>query len=126
MSSTSPGLNGGLRVSTRFVQGNMVVSVEGGLDHLNSHELGAALDAAADRPWWPVVLDLARCDFMSSAGLQVISRAAGRGQLLGTTMVVRSPSAMVRRLLSLTGLDELVRYEQPAAPGPDSAAGRHA
>lgn len=56
---------------------------------------------------------------MDASGLRVIARAARVLRPSGGLLTVRSPSAMVRRLLDLVGLAEGVRLEPPEAEGAD-------
>jgi anti-sigma B factor antagonist len=54
----------------------------------------------------PVVIDLAAVEFIDSSGLRSLLAASRRAQGRGTTVVLRSPSAGVLRLLSITGTTE--------------------
>lgn len=104
-------------VGVDFVGHDVVVAVRGEVDILTAPELGAIVDAVLDLGHQSVVLDLAELDFMDASGLRVIARAARVLRPSGSVMTVRSPSAMVRRLLDLVGLAEVVRLEPPEAEG---------
>jgi anti-anti-sigma factor len=55
------------------------------------------------------VLDLSGVEFMGAATLGVIVRARELLRLRSASLTVRSPSAFVRRIISLCGLDDLLR-----------------
>ena len=60
-----------------------------------------------------IALDLADIDFMGSAGLDVITAGVNRLREIGGDLTIRSASTLVIRLLEITGLSELVRFEGP-------------
>ena len=47
---------------------------------------------------------------MDSSGLNVLVSATGRGAR-SDAVLLRNPPASIRRLLSITGLDEVIRIE---------------
>lgn len=53
-----------------------------------------------------VVLDIAGVDFMDSSALRVLIEAHDRAGAAGRRLVLRSPSAAVRRLFEVSGLSE--------------------
>lgn len=59
-----------------------------------------------------MVLDLGRTDFMGAAGLGVIATTASRLRSSGGGLTIRSPSALVVRMLDLTGLTQIVTLEE--------------
>jgi anti-anti-sigma factor len=92
----------------------VVVSVHGEVDISTATELGDIVNAVIDGRERGVVLDLARCSFLDASGLEVMATAARRLRLLALseTLVVRTPSAIVRRIMTITGLDQLVTIEE--------------
>lgn len=100
-----------LTIHIDFESPDVAVSLEGELDTSNAPELERVLDELVGRPARRVVLDLRRLSFSDAAGLRVIERA-GRG--LGTRLIVCGPQPPVRRVIHLTGLDELVNVEGDA------------
>jgi anti-anti-sigma factor len=65
-----------------------------------------------------VVIDLAAVTFMDSGGISALVRGARAANVEGTTVEVRNAQAMVRRLLQLTGVDQLVDVTpRPAEAG---------
>jgi anti-anti-sigma factor len=105
-------LLGQFAVTVGFVNARAVLAVRGEVDRVNAPELGAILDAVIERHR-SVVLDLAELDFMNGWGLGVIAARASRLRRSGGTLTIRSPSAMVLRMIDITGLAELVPLENP-------------
>jgi anti-anti-sigma regulatory factor len=75
-------------------------------------ELGAILDAAIDRQPAAMVLDVVELDFLGTAELLAISNAEKRLAVSGVTLTLRSPSALVNRLLGIMELAEASRLER--------------
>ena len=103
---------GQFAVTVGFLKTRPVVAIRGQADRVNALELGAILDAVIARHLF-VVLDLSELDFINGWGLGVIAARASRLRRSGGTLTIRSPSAMVLRMLDTTGLAELVRLEHP-------------
>jgi anti-anti-sigma factor len=100
-------------IALSFAGGKAVLGVTGELDVLTAPELATIVDAVIDRGHSALVLDLAKCEFLDAAGLGVIATRADRLGRAGTMLTIRSPSAMVIRLLDITDLQDLVHLEQP-------------
>lgn len=113
----------GFAVCLEFVDDRAVLAVRGEVDILTAADLGAIVEAVIGRGHRSVVLDLAGLDFMDASGLGVIAVGAHRLGLSGGALTIRSPSAMVRRILDITGLTAVVRLEQPE-PVPARSPGR--
>lgn len=95
-----------LDLSTRRLGDWAVVSVGGEVDLETATQLGDhALDAL--REVSPnVVLDLTGVTFMDSTGLKVLLGIHRRAQLAGGSMAIAGATRPVRKVLSLTGLDQ--------------------
>jgi anti-sigma B factor antagonist len=95
-----------LVLSTHQVGDLAVVTVGGEVDLDTAPQLGdRALDAVRDvSPH--VVLDLTGVSFMDSTGLKVLLSVQRRAHLAGGSFGVVGPSRSVRKLLSLTGLEQ--------------------
>jgi anti-anti-sigma factor len=94
---------GRLTLGLSFSTARAVVVVRGELDSSTAPELGAVLGGLADRGYRSVVLDLAECDLIDSAGLRVIAENAEQLALWGRSLSIRSPSGVVGRLFDLVG-----------------------
>jgi anti-anti-sigma factor len=95
---------------------DVVLHVSGELDLATLAGLQTAIDAAAARVPTDgrVVLELAGVRFIDAAGLRLLLDSAQRRQ---PAVVLRSPSAPVRRLFDVTGLDALISAPAPEGEG---------
>jgi stage II sporulation protein AA (anti-sigma F factor antagonist) len=83
-----------------------VVRVVGELDVSNVDRLRALLDTI-EEPCAAIVVDLGELTFMDSSGIGVLLERHRRG----ATVTLRNPSPIVRRLVTATGLDDVLRFE---------------
>ena len=105
----------GLRIDTVHLDGLAVVAVEGEIDLATAPSFGAAIDEGL-RQVGRVVLDLAGVTFMDSSGLNVLVAAASQSATPNTVLIRNAP-ASVQRLLSITGLNEVIPVEDdPSDP----------
>jgi anti-sigma B factor antagonist len=97
----------GVEVSgdTAFVQ------VSGEIDAATSDEFARVLRQAIERDVRRLVLDVAAVDFIDSSGLRALVQAHRAVQGQGGEMVLRAPTDTFRRLLDVTGLDEVFTLE---------------
>lgn len=102
---------GGFAVNVEFVGNAVVLHVRGEVDIFSAPELRGLLLAMVDAGHDSVVVDLACVSFFDASGLGVIADGASRLRAGSGTLTLRSPSPLVRRLLSITRLDEVVRVE---------------
>jgi anti-sigma B factor antagonist len=107
--------------STDEHDGKVVVSVEGDVDLVTSQELRQVLeDAVRVNPH--VEVDLTGLTFIDSSGLSALVEGHRAAQEAGGVVVLRNPTAMLRRLLDITRLDSLLVVEETApAQVPDEA-----
>lgn len=105
-------------VDLRFNRSQVVVAPIGEVDLATATELGDVLKVAIAWGTRGVVLDLSECTFLDAAGLGAIAMAARQLRLLPASnlLFVRSPSALVLRILAITGLHEVVTVEAPVPP----------
>jgi anti-anti-sigma factor len=97
---------------TNFDGDEATIGLSGSFKNGAALQLGAILDAAIDRQPASIVLDATELDFMGPAGFLVVCSAEKRLAASGTKLTVRSPSALVNRLLDIMELAELSRLEQ--------------
>ena len=90
-----------------------VVSVAGELDLATAARLRARLRAVVDQDPPPsrVVLDLAELRFVDGSGVAVLLEAQKAVAAAGGRLVLRSPSAMTRRVVALLGLEAVLPVE---------------
>ncbi|MBA2281129.1 MAG: anti-sigma factor antagonist [Acidimicrobiia bacterium] len=100
-----------------YLRPQAVVSVRGEIDLLTAPALEALLDSLVDGGHSDVVLDARQVSFIDASGLGVIASAALRLRPAGGVLSVRSPSAIVRRVLDIAAMNEFI------AAGPLPSAG---
>jgi anti-anti-sigma factor len=94
-------------VDTAFVGRRAVLSVAGEIDMATAPGLQRAVESAAGRAF-EVWLDLTATTFMDSSGIHVLSRARARLTEANGRLAVICPNGPVRRVLDLTGLEQLL------------------
>lgn len=92
----------------------VVISVHGEVDLSTAAELGGIVNAVIDGRHRGVVFDLACCTFLDASGLGIMATAARRLRLLPSSqaLTVRAPSDLVKRIMAITGLDQIVIIEE--------------
>lgn len=107
-----------LVLSTHQAGDLAVVTVGGEVDldtasQLSDHALAAVRDVSPH-----VLLDLAQVTFMDSTGLKVLLSIHQRSELAGGSFAVAGASRSVRKILSLTGLDQTFTIYDSVAEAP--------
>jgi anti-sigma B factor antagonist len=100
-----PAAEANIAVSTDAA-GVPLITVSGELDVSNADELKDAVTTALARDGERVVFDLGELQFMDSAGIAVLLFASQRA-----SVILREPSQVVRRVVELTGLDQVLAIE---------------
>ena len=93
------------------LNGEAVFRLRGELDLSTHHDMAAALDDALSRTEGQVVLDIEHLRFVDAHTLGMWERAALQLRDRGTELVLRNPSAIVRRMIDVLGLDRVLRVE---------------
>lgn len=91
----------------------VVVAIVGDADVFNLSFVVDSLSRAITDCDGPVVVDLARTEFIDAGTLRALGRASLFLESLGRTLTVRSPSKLALRVLALLDLDHLV---EPVTP----------
>jgi len=99
---------------TSFEGDEATISLRGSVKNMAAFELGAIFDAAIDTQPSSMVLDLTELEFMGAGGLVAVANAEQRLAGVGVTLMIRSPSALVNRLLGLIEQAEGARPERSA------------
>lgn len=84
-----------------------LVEVSGRVDSATAEQLGAVLSEQFNRGRRYLVIDLARVDYMSSAGLRELVLAFKQAQKLSGDVRLAQPSHRVQEILEMAGLDTI-------------------
>ena len=99
----------GIRVDASVVDGMHLLSVEGTIDSVSAHELGAVFDTL--EPDDCVLLDLASVDLVDSTGLVVILAQSLLMSGARGCLRVRDASGALRKVLEVTRLADLIHFD---------------
>ena len=88
----------------------------GRLDARAAGAVRDALHAALSAGSGPLVVDIAGVELLDATGLGVLVGAHRRARLDGRELVLRGPSARVRRLLKVTRLDRVITLAPALTP----------
>jgi len=94
----------GFGVAVEFKDGSVALAVSGELDSHTTPFLQAVFDGALGGDRSVADVDLARCTFMSAAGLRTLVELSRRLRILGGGCTIYSPSTMVCKMVEVTGL----------------------
>ena len=113
-----------LRIRFHHSADETVLYVEGDVDLATAPTLEGALDLALPLiHGGEVVVDMAGVEFIDSAGVRALTLAAGRARRCGSTVVVRNPSRMARKVFDILEAGSVLTIEDPLeAPRADSWA----
>ena len=73
---------------------------------IDAHTAPLLATAMADLPTGDVTVDVADVSFMDSSGLKVLLATRKRVQLVGGQLALAAPGRSVRKVLTVTGLDQ--------------------
>ena len=95
------------------------IHIRGEIDHHTSSAIRTGIDSTLfeKRPQ-RLILDLSAVSFMDSSGLGLIMGRYSVMKELGGEMAVWNPSPETRSILTLAGMDRLVRIEYPQGEEP--------
>ena len=99
----------GLSIDMVHLDGHVLLTIVGEVDLATAASFGAAIDQGIQQAG-KVVLDLSGVTFMDSSGLNVLVAAAGPGRATDSVLIRKAPRS-IHRLLSITGLDEVIHIE---------------
>jgi anti-sigma B factor antagonist len=112
---TLPLMTAGL--STREYTGHTVITLCGELDATDAAGLTAEFTVAAARNP-QIIADLGALDYIDCCALGVLSQMRAQARAAGGDLLLAAPHGLVRRILTLTGLDSVFSVHN----SPDEAA----
>ena len=89
----------------REEHGTPVIRLAGELDMTSAETVRGAVDSALGGDPGRVVFETSKLEFMDSSGIALLLSVAQRVP----EVLIREPSPIVRRLIELTGLEEILR-----------------
>ena len=89
-----------------------IAFIRGEIDHHNAKSAREQLDKIIDREQ-PITfgLDLSGVTFCDSSGLGLVMGRSRKCSAVGSTMVIRNPSAAAFKILEIAGMDKLLKIE---------------
>jgi anti-anti-sigma factor len=104
---------GAFEIAVGFDVDQAILVVRGDVDVLTAPTFGAMLGVLVDQGHPNVVVDVGSLGFMDAAGLGVIADISVRLAATSRVLTMRAVSRQTKRILDITGLNELVRLEEP-------------
>ena len=106
--------------STKVVDsdGATIIYVQGEIDIATAGRLRDAIEPHMG-PTQTIVLDLSGVDFMDSSCIKVLVQARGALTADGGSLVLRNPSVLAHRLLSLAGIEFILAEDTQGHPQSD-------
>ena len=100
-------------IAYKFEKGRLSVSLAGEIDHHGARRARADIDAliASHNPA-ELCLDLSKVEFMDSSGLGLVLGRYKKQTDLGGSMRIINPTRRVARILSLAGVDKIIKVEK--------------
>ena len=98
---------------TYELRGNILhIYLSGEIDHHNAKSVRTSVDALIDEVCPGILcLDLSGITFCDSSGLGLVMGRIRKMDAAGGRVIVSRPSASVSRILSLAGMDRLIKIE---------------
>ena len=96
-----------LTITTESFRRATLVTVSGRVDSNSSPELDQKLKDELNNGNNNLIINLASVDYMSSAGLRAIVSALRNSKKNGGNLILSAPSARVREVLDLAGMESL-------------------
>ena len=97
-----------MEITTRTEEAAVVVDIEGKLDTQTCEAAREYLMEALSSSPAQVLISLAKLDFVSSAGLRVILRAAKQVRSYNGELKVSGAQGVVKEVLEISGFDSLL------------------
>jgi anti-anti-sigma factor len=113
----------GVELTTSACDGHLVVALRGELDVTGAADAEAAITALVTRGQY-LVIDMSALDFLDCSALGALLRAQALARRGGGDVVLAAPQPLVRRLLALTGNDEVFWVQASVEAAVAGIAGR--
>lgn len=100
------------QISTGVTDMRVILRFSGELNAASANELNLTFNSYIENSHGSFVVDLSDLDFMDGSGVLAISDAARLLRSLNRTLILRSPSVSIRRILDINGLADFIRVER--------------
>ena len=100
-----------LRFKAEHYGSEAIIVLEGEFDMTGTERFWAFVDAALAAEPRAIIVDASGLEFVDSSGLLALMRARDAAVEVGTAFTIRNPSAALRRIVELAGLEELLGPE---------------
>ena len=111
-----------MQISREEREDRLELRLVGRLDGYWADHLARELDEVVRAGKHRIDLHAGALEFLSSAGIRVLVRAARQLQAIGGQLAVLEPSQFVREVLALTGLERLIGAPVPPPAAPAAEA----
>jgi anti-anti-sigma factor len=105
-----PAMERTMQIDTRKVYDVLVIDIEGRLDSRTSGDIGDRMVAIAQGPDKHVLVNLAKLDYLSSAGLRIILQVAKLLQGNRGELKLCSANGLVKTVLETSGFESLLKW----------------
>ncbi|WP_309060109.1 STAS domain-containing protein [Streptomyces sp.] len=105
-----------LTITASHVPAGLALEVVGDLDYTNAQRLRHAAQEAAPPPGRSLVVDLRELGFCDSSGITALIAVRNHAVAAGSEMVLVAVPANMRRLLRMTGLDQVLDIRDDLHP----------
>jgi anti-sigma B factor antagonist len=112
----------GVELSSGARDGHVVVALRGELDVTGAADVEAAITPLVARGRY-LVIDMSALDFIDCSSLRALPRARALARRGGGDVVLAAPQPHARRLLTLTGHDEVFWVQASVAAAVAGLAG---
>ncbi|MBQ9827041.1 MAG: STAS domain-containing protein [Firmicutes bacterium] len=99
-----------MTINKTLEDGKLAIALEGRLDTFTSPDLEKELEGVLDEAK-EVSMDLAKLEYISSAGLRVLLSIQKKMNAAEGTFVVRNINDIVKEVFEVTGFDEILTIE---------------
>lgn len=101
-----------MEIDTKETSGIKIISVKGSIDADTASEFDQSLEKHISSGGEKMILDLSRLEYISSAGLRVVMKAAKKMEVTGGEMAIAGLRGVVQEVFKVSGFYSLFKiYE---------------
>jgi anti-sigma B factor antagonist len=111
-----------LAIDIVWASASVTLRLSGEIDMCTAELVREAALAAIDRGHTDVHIDMSAVTFMDSTGLNMLLATSRRAEAAGGRLQLVDPTRAVRRVLEVTGVQQLFEIAEVPAPAPGATA----